>query len=78
MAIDDDIRQLVIARLETLPEGTGISVGSVGELSRDELLQHIENGDSIGKIFVEAEMSFLQALKDGILYESHAGHPAGL
>lgn len=77
MALEDEIKQLVIARLETLPEGTGISIGSVGELNKRELISHVKDGDKIGQTIIDAEMQFLQALKTGIFYDSaHTGNSA--
>lgn len=77
MTLDDEIRELVIARLETLPEGTGISIGSAGELNKQELIGHVKDRDAIGLKFIEAEMQFLQALKTGIFYDqSHVDNSA--
>lgn len=62
--IDEDIKQLVIARLEVLPEDTGISIGSEGEFSKTELIERVQEGDDIGQKIVEVEMNYLQGLKD--------------
>jgi len=70
MEIEQEIKDLVIARLQTLPDDTGISIGSAGEFSRDELISRVEAGDEVGKKIVEIEMNFLRGLKDNILYES--------
>lgn len=69
MEDNEEIKDLVIARFKTLPEGMVISVGGEGEFSRDDLIRHIEAGDNIGKKMVEVEMSFLRSLKDGVLYD---------
>lgn len=61
--IDEDIKQLVIARLEILPGDTGISIGSEGEFSKDELIERVKEGDDIGQKIVEVEMNYLQGLK---------------
>ena len=70
MEVDDAIKELVIARLKTLPEATGISIGSMGDFNKNDLLAHVESGDEIGKKIIEIEMAFLRGLKDGILYEA--------
>lgn len=62
--ISDEIKELVIARLEVLPEDTGISVGSAGEFTRDELIQRVKQGDEIGQKIVEVELNYLKSLKD--------------
>ncbi|HBL39684.1 TPA: hypothetical protein DDZ10_03375 [Candidatus Uhrbacteria bacterium] len=69
MTLEDEIRQIVLARLETLPEDTGMSIGFAGELNKQELISHVKNGDMIGQTIIDAEMQFLQALKTGVFYE---------
>ena len=66
-AINKEIRELVIARLEVLPKDKKISIGSEGSFSKDELIEHINKEDKIGKKIVEIEMEFLMSLKEGIL-----------
>jgi hypothetical protein len=64
----EDIRELVIARLQTLPNDKGVSIGSVGNFTKDDLIQHVESGDAIGDKIIEVEMNFLKALKEGVFY----------
>ena len=70
MVTEQEIKQLVIERLKTLPEDTGMSIGSKGDFSRDDLILHVEQGDEIGKKIIEVELNFLRGLKEGILYET--------
>jgi len=70
MASEQEIKQLVIERLKTLPENIGLSIGSMGDFDKQELISHVEQGDDIGKKIVEVELNFLRGLKEGILYES--------
>ncbi len=75
--MDEDIKELVIARIRSLPDETGISVGSAGNFSKDELIHHIEQNDEIGRKIVKVELAFLQKLKEGIIYERQPiGHKA--
>ena len=67
--ISDDIRNLVIARLDSLPSDKKISIGSKGEFSKDELIEHVKKGDDIGRKIVEVELEFLRAMKEGRFYE---------
>jgi len=67
--IDEDIKQLVMARLSVLSRDTHISIGSEGSFSRDELIEHVEQGSEIGKKLTAINMEFLQSLKRGELYE---------
>lgn len=72
--MDEDIKELVIARIKSLPEDTGVSIGSSGNFSREEMIQHVEKDDEIGRKIIEIELSFLQKLKEGLIYEQQ---PAG-
>ena len=69
MITEEEIKQLVIERIKTLPEKTGISVGSRGDFSKDELIASVERGDDVGQKIVEIELNFLRGLKEGLLYE---------
>lgn len=62
--ISQEIKDLVIARLEVLPEDTGISIGSAGEFTRDELIERVRQGDEVGQKIVEVELSYLKSLKN--------------
>jgi len=68
-SVSEDIKDLVIARLEVLPANKRISIGSSGEFDRDELVQHVKDGDDIGQKITELELTFLRALKEGTLLE---------
>ena len=65
----EEIKVLVIARLKTLPEDKSISIGSERDFTKEELIQHVEQEDHIGKKIMEVEMRFLRMLKEGKFYE---------
>jgi len=67
--ISEDLKELVIYRLDTLPSGKNISIGSSGEFSKAELIEHVKKGDDIGQQIADIEITFLRALKDGTLLE---------
>jgi hypothetical protein len=69
-----EIIDLVVARLQTLPEGVGVSIGSEGEFSKEDLILHVQHNDSVGKKIIDAEMSFLRALKDKNFYGDLVGN----
>lgn len=69
---DEEIRNLVLARLSTVSSETIKSIGDEGVFRRDELIEHVKAGDKIGKTIQDIEMEWLRALKNGIvsqLYE---------
>jgi hypothetical protein len=67
--LDEDIKQLVIARLSTMPPNIGIAIGSSGNYSTTELIKLIEADDEVGIEYAESDIELLRALKDGVLYE---------
>lgn len=72
-AIEKEIQELVKARLSVMPDNVSISVGAEGETyTRDELIKHIDKKDDIGKLIIDIDMGFLQALKNGEIYEQAA------
>jgi hypothetical protein len=62
-------KEIVIARLETLPSNVGIAIGDEGEYTKEEIIKHIEKGDKLGKMFVDIDLEFLRALKTGELFK---------
>lgn len=66
----EDLKKLVVARLDTLPPSVKISVGSEGSFDKKQLIQQIENNTEIGRKIVEIELEYLRRLKEGILYAS--------
>ncbi|MDD5527834.1 MAG: hypothetical protein PHO56_02540 [Patescibacteria group bacterium] len=63
------IKEIVIARLKSLPEDMGVSIGSEGNFKKEELISSVEEGGEMGQKIIEVEMNFLRGLKNGILYE---------
>lgn len=74
---ENEIKELVIARLKTLPSDKKLSVGSSGDFTRDQLIEHVDKKDELGKKIMEVQMEYLRLLKEGIFYERNAvGHEA--
>lgn len=66
--ISEDVKDLVIARLEVLSPDKKFSIGSnEKEFTRDELIESVKNEDEIGQKVIDLELTFLRALKDGTL-----------
>ena len=66
-SITEEIKKLVIARLEILPESKKISIGNFGEFSRNELIDNVNKNTEIGNKIIEIELEFLRAMKKGII-----------
>ncbi len=69
ITVAEDIKELVKARLSTLPRNVSVSIGSEGAFSRDELIEHVEREDEIGEKMIQVDMEFLRSLKEGEFYE---------
>lgn len=68
-AENTDIQRLVLARLDLLPSNIKISIGSNGEFTKEEMIDHLERNDEVGKKFAEIHLSYLRAMKEGVFYE---------
>ncbi len=64
----DDFQKLVCARLQTLPKGYSISVGGVGNITKEEALNHVSKKDNIGALLIAADRHYFDLLKSGELY----------
>ena len=67
--VDEEYRKLVLARLKALPDDTSLSIGSRGSFKKGQLIEHVEENDDIGQQMVEIDKLYLQALKEGTLFE---------
>jgi len=74
---NEEMKELVIARLKTMRGDKKLSIGSAGDFTRDELIELVEKGDEVGKKIIEVQMEYLRLLKEGIFYErNNACHEA--
>ena len=60
--ISEDIMNLVIARLETIPSNIELSVGNEGSFSVEELIERVKKQDDIGKKMIEMQLAYLRSL----------------
>ena len=55
------LKKLVIARLKTIPPNVSFSVGSHGDFTRDEIINHVKRETQIGRDFTAIELKTLKA-----------------
>jgi len=65
--IPESVKQLVIVRLAAMPSGYRISIGSQGSFTKDELIEHVKEGDEVGNTIVKVNLEFLRSLMNGKL-----------
>jgi len=61
--IAEDVKKLVIARLQMLPENIRVSIGGFGSFKKDELIKAVEEESELGKLIVEVELNALRYWK---------------
>lgn len=60
---------LVIARLQSIPNHIRLSIGTangVQQLTKDELITHVKSGSDIGKSVVQMQLNYLRSYAHAI------------
>jgi len=60
MAVKEDAKKLVLARLETMPPNLKLAFGGVEALAKDDIIRHIKSGDALGDKFVQMQLLYLR------------------
>lgn len=63
---DEEIRQLVIARLRSLSSGRKISIGSAGEFTKEELIEKVEKKEKVGDKIIAIQLAYLRSFKESL------------
>lgn len=64
-SISENVKELVITRIEAAPPHLKLSIGSSGRLTKEDMIEHVKKGDEIGKKIVNSHISFLKAISSG-------------
>ncbi len=51
--LSEEMKRLVIFRIETLPSDRKMSLDPYGEFTKDQLITHVKNGNEIGRKIME-------------------------
>jgi hypothetical protein len=62
--ITENLKKLIVLRLETMPSNWHLSIGGFGDLSRDELIDSVEKENELGKKIIQIQLRYLRAMKD--------------
>jgi len=65
--VDEEIKELVITRLKTMPANIKMSVGSYGIFSKNELIESVKKENEVGKLVIEMQLKYLKSFKKGII-----------
>lgn len=55
---------VVKARFEKMPPYLKLVIGGVGALKKEEIIEHIEKRDEIGKLLVQSQINYLKIFKE--------------
>lgn len=62
------IKELVLARLYTLPENAVLSVGSGSQYNKEQIINEVEKDSDVGQRVIEVQINYLKLLKEGAIY----------
>lgn len=66
--INKEIKELVIARIEAqISPNIKLSIGEDGSFGKDEMIDHVNRGDEIGKKIIDVHLNFIKAQASGAL-----------
>ena len=64
MVSNEDIKRLMLERLNILSSNTSISIGSEGSLTRDEMIENVKSESDLGELFTEIQMNWLRSFQN--------------
>lgn len=62
--LEKDIQDLVIARLNTIPENLELAVGNEGSFTVKQLIEHVRDNDEIGGMYIKSQLEYLRSLNN--------------
>lgn len=62
---NEEIKELVITRIEATPSNLRLSIGGGKGMTKDEVISHVKNEDKIGKQIIKMHLSFLKSAANG-------------
>ncbi len=62
MNYSKDVKELVKLRLMSTPSNIKISLGSLGEFDRDQLIDEVERGTEVGDAVIKMELLFIRKM----------------
>mgnify|MGYP000005724600 CR=1 FL=1 len=65
--VSEDIKKLVITRLQSMPPNLKLSVGRYGTFTKEELIERVQKEDEVGKLIIEMQLKYLRSFKKGII-----------
>lgn len=57
----EEIKKLVIARLQTMPPTMKVSLGDAGVFDRERLIEEVKKDTEIGELIIETHLNYLRS-----------------
>ncbi len=66
MMVDyEDLKEIVLVRLESMPPNIRVSVGSEKDMTKDDLIHEVKNDTDLGRLIIEIQYQYLKSMKKG-------------
>lgn len=65
--IDEGLKELVLARIEVMPQNLRLSIGNFGTFTKQKMIESVKKGDEAGKQIIQMQMNFIKSLTSGKL-----------
>ena len=69
--INSELKEIILQRLITskLPQNLRVSIGNASQepMTMQEVVEHVKKGDEIGNKIIKIQLSYLKALKEGVI-----------
>lgn len=62
--ISQEVIDLVIARLDTIPSNVSLSIGGEGSFDVRQLIERVKLHDEIGRKIIEMQLSYIRSLQN--------------
>lgn len=59
----EDQWKIVRARVSSMSPNLRLSIGGMGTMNKEELVEHIDNRDEVGRILLKVHMNYLKSFK---------------
>lgn len=61
--VSEDMKKLVLARLETMPEHMKMSMGNTGSFNKAQLIEEVKNETPVGEQIIKMHLMYLRSFK---------------
>lgn len=68
--LTEEMKELIVARLDVMPANYKLSIGNQGTYTKNDLIKHVQKGDSIGNQIAQIQLNFIRALTTGKLIDT--------